>query len=329
MSGTWTTYLLRFGEIGIKSRSVRRRFVDQLLENLEAHFHRAGATCLIDRQWGRIYLDTPDEATARHAIASTFGLVSGSPTVLVDATMEAITGYIEKIAPDHVAPDQSFAIRARRTGQHPFTSQEVGAQGGAAVLRAVPEARVDLTTPDVEISVEVRDDKAYIFTETIQGPGGLPMGSQGSVVVPVLGPRSPAAAWLAMRRGAQVHLLVPEEAMALVEPLRGWAPNTPMTVVEGSWSREGLLALAAQVARERDANAIVLDDHETRAGGSLLEGIPVLRPLAGLPGRRWPEGAYRASKAAADAHPGPCVRASGRTAEAVAGALEESRRDRL
>jgi thiamine biosynthesis protein ThiI len=33
-----------------------------------------------------------------------------------------------------------------------------------------------LTEPDIEIFIEVRNDKAFIFTEKIKGPGGLPMG---------------------------------------------------------------------------------------------------------------------------------------------------------
>lgn len=323
MGDPWTTYLLRYGEIGIKSRSVRKRFEHQLVENLEAHFHRAGKTCIIDRQWGRIFLDSPDEAIARHTIAHTFGLVSGSPTTVLDSDLEGICQHIEGVAPDHVAPEKSFAIRARRTGQHAYTSQDIGIEGGGAVLRAVPEATVDLDEPDVEISVEVRNDKAYVFTETIDGPGGLPTGSQGTIVVPMLGPRSPAAAWLVMRRGATAHLLCPAGCREVAETLVPWAPGGKLTLIEETPTREAMLAAAEALAEQIGAEAIALDDHEARVVAGAGLDVPVLYPLAGLPGKRWPEGAYRASKQAAEVHPKPCVGEEGADATTVQGALSD------
>lgn len=329
MAGTWTTYLLRYGEIGVKSRQVRRRFVAQLVDNIEAHFERRKATCLVETSWGRVWLEARDDEVARDVISRTFGLVSGSPTTVVDATLEAIGEQIEAIAPDHVQPGDSFAIRARRAGNHPFTSQDVGVAGGDAVGRAVAGITVDLDDPDVEIFVEVRDEAAYIFTDIIDGPGGLPMGSQGTIVVPFLGPRSPAAAWLVMRRGASVHALVPDGCQEIVATLEPWAPGMAYTVLPGEVTREGALAAADQLAKDLEANSIALDDHETRALTDPGLDTPLLRPLAGLPGKRWPEGAYRVAKQAANIHPSPCVTKDGMGAEEARKALGTAEREAL
>lgn len=329
MAGTWTTYLLRYGEIGVKSPQVRRRFVQQLVDNLETHFERRKATCLVDTSWGRIWLEARDDEVAHDVISRTFGLVSGSPTLVVDATLEAIGDQIEAIAPDHVSPGDSFAIRARRAGSHPFTSQDVGVTGGDAVGRAVDDITVDLDDPDVEIFVEVRDEAAYIFTEIIDGPGGLPMGSQGTIVVPFLGPRSPAAAWLVMRRGADVHALVPDGCQDVVATLEPWAPGMAYTLLPDPVTRKGLLAAADQLAHAIDANSLALDDHETRALTDPGLDTPLLRPLAGLPGKRWPEGAYRVSKQAAKEHPATCVDEGGLGPEDAVAALDGAERSQL
>lgn len=318
----WTTFLLRYGEIGVKSRSVRRRFEDQLEANLRQAFTERGTTAVIDRVWGRFYLESPSPDVAREVISRTFGLVHASPVTVVDADLDAIDAEVRQLAPEVVEPGDTFAIRARRTGDHDFGSPDVGRRAGAVVLDEVPEAEVDLDEPDEEIHIEVRHDEAFVFTEFIDAPGGLPRGSQGEIVVPIEGPRGPAAAWLAMRRGADVHVLVPAGARGLVEGLAPWAPGMKVTLLEGDFSREGLLAVAERLADQVDANAIALAEHESRASETRGLDHAVLRPLAGLPGKRWPEGAYRASKQAAEAHPGTCLDSDGQGPKAAETALE-------
>lgn len=312
VASDWTTFLLRYGELGIKSDQVRRRFEDQLEANLRTHFTYRGVSALVDREWGRFFLETPDAEVGHEVIQRTFGLVHGSPVIPTEPTLEAVADVVRSIAADAVEPGETFAIRARRTGNHDFTSMDVGVRGGDVVLEEVPDAEVDLDDPDTEIHVEVRDAEAYVFTEFVQAPGGLPMGSQGLVVVPIEGPRSPAAAWLSMRRGSSVHMVVPEACERVAAELAPWAPGEPYTVIDGEVSRAGLRAAAQAKARGIHANAVVLGEHETTAVDTDQElNLPVLRPLAGLPGKRWPDGAYQVAKQAADLHPGSCVDAAG------------------
>ena len=65
--------------------------------------------------------------------------------------------------------------------------------------------RVNLTSPDKEIFVEMRQNLAYVYLETVKGVGGLPLGTQGSMVVLMSGGLdSPVAAWLMMKRGVMI-----------------------------------------------------------------------------------------------------------------------------
>jgi thiamine biosynthesis protein ThiI len=325
----WTTFLLRYGEIGIKSTGVRRRFEDQLEANLRRCFKRRGATALVDRTWGRFFVETPDPEAARDVLTRTFGLVHASPVTPTEAALDEIGHAVREAALATVEPGDSFAIRARRTGNHDFTSMDVAEHAGDVVLDEVPEAAVDLDDPDEEIHVEVRETKAYVFTEFLDAPGGLPMGSQGHVVVPFEGPRSPAAAWLMLRRGARVHAVVPEGGEPVVETLEPWAPGLAYTVLEGPVARRGLLAAAGQLTERIDAHAVALDEHESRATEPPPVDVPVLRPLAGLPGKRWPEGAYAVSKDAADVHPGETLDRDGRGAAAADQLVENAGRGEL
>jgi thiamine biosynthesis protein ThiI len=67
-------------------------------------------------------------------------------------------------------------------GEHDFTSQEMAAYCGSVVYE-ITKSKVDLSNPDFELFVEVRDDITYIYHQKIQGLGGLPVGSQGRVIV--------------------------------------------------------------------------------------------------------------------------------------------------
>ena len=82
---------------------------------------------------------------------------------------------------------------------------------------------MDLHHPDLVVYVEVRDRRAYVFSEYLDGPGGLPMGSQGKVVALIRDERDALAAWMMMKRGCRVLFLVEnEEAMRILER---WDPE--------------------------------------------------------------------------------------------------------
>ena len=65
-----------------------------------------------------------------------------------------------------------YTRRAKKS--YPIPSMEVSAKLGGAILDAFPEASVDVHEPDMTLSVEIRD-KIYVYSETIKGPGGMPV----------------------------------------------------------------------------------------------------------------------------------------------------------
>ncbi len=240
--------IVRYGELALKSPGVRNLYEGMLMRNIKAMLTQRGAVySKVYREWGRIFVKSGDPV-AVGAVADVFGVVSASEAVMIDATSEAACRMCADIAQDHVKKGESFGIRARRSGNHPFTSTELGKMCGDAVWERLESLghspSVDLTSPDKEIFVEMRQDRAYVYTHVVKGVGGLPPGSQGKMVALMSGGiDSPVAAWLLMRRG--VHVIpvyinnspyadetTHGRAHQCIEVLQRWSPADPLKVYE-------------------------------------------------------------------------------------------------
>lgn len=286
----WDGVLVRFGEIGIKSAPVRSSMLERLRRNLLDSLLRLGVEGNAERRGARIWMSGPDPDALAQAAAMTFGVVSASPCRRVAGTLEAVGAAATELALAR-GGWRRFAIRARREGGHGFSSQDIGVHAGSAVYRAMQAAgrpvEVDLSTPELEVHIDVRQDTAYVFTDHVVGPGGLPMGAQGKALVLLSDPASALAAWLIMRRGAAVTALhaghtgsVPVDA---VEALARWGMSRDvelLPVCSGTTSKEALLAAAAEVAREQEASVLVTGD--TLESRLLMAPMPLLRPVCGL-----------------------------------------------
>ena len=68
--------------------------------------------------------------------------------------------------------------------------------------------KVDYKNFEKKIFTEITGTKIYIYTEKINGPGGLPVKTSGKVLVLLSGGiDSPVASWLMMKRGCTVDFL--------------------------------------------------------------------------------------------------------------------------
>ena len=77
---------------------------------------------------------------------------------------------------------------------------------GAAILTGCKVLKVDVHEPDVRLYIDVRHDGAYIYTEKINGFGGLPLGTNGKGLVLLSGGiDSPVAAWMMAKRGMLIE----------------------------------------------------------------------------------------------------------------------------
>ena len=313
--------IARYGEIGLKSPKVRSRFERKLVKNIKATFE-----CEVDRNQGRIYIHPEDFDDGIEKLNRVFGVVSYSPATSTKATYDDIDETLDSYTKDLIAEgildeDTRFAIKCRRVGTHDFTSQEMAAHCGG-VVRNVVLAPVDLTNPDLTIFVEIRDNDAYIYHEKIKGPGGLPLGTQGKVVVLLSsGIDSPVAAYLMMKRGCEVVALhcnndpfsgpkVTELFNQLVDQLNIYAQGVPIkkrVIDYGEYlqaakdnapekmtcvlCKSGMYHIAEKLAQKLGADAIVDGSSVGQVASQTLSNIlatrygvemPILSPLIGL-----------------------------------------------
>ncbi len=199
--------LVRYSEIGLKSAPVRRRFENQLKDNILTMLAEDGVEALITKNGARYYIETTDMDTAVASVRRVFGV--GSISVAEECAssrMEDICAKAAEYSRNKIGEGWGFAVRARREGSHGYTSMDLGREVGSAIFLANEDrgVRVDLTDPDVTFYVEVRENRAFIFEEYIRCHAGLPVGSQGRVVARVDNDRGLVAAWLMMKRGCRL-----------------------------------------------------------------------------------------------------------------------------
>ncbi|MGA7923491.1 MAG: THUMP domain-containing protein, partial [Thermoplasmata archaeon] len=169
-------------------------------------------------------------------------------------------GQISALAVDAAAGRagrvKSFAVRARRTGTHPFSSQELARTVGGAILERFPHLSVDLDDPELEVFVEVRATRTYVYLGRMPGPGGLPLGVAGSVIALVDGPRGALGAYLMMKRGCRASVVSTGEGDRLArEILTGFDPKLEVRTIEPTDSWESSID---ELVRVRSADGVVL-----------------------------------------------------------------------
>jgi thiamine biosynthesis protein ThiI len=315
--------LIRYGEIALKGKN-RTFFFRKLRRNVRKCLKANDIPGKVWQEGQRIYLETDQVEAAVEATQRVFGIVSLSPVRAVPAELDAIVEEGVAVAQRAaLVPDRTFRVRARRSDKSfPHISPQIERGVGEAIVMNTG-ARVDLSkNADVEIGVEVQRGRALIFGETIPGPGGLPLGSQGRVVALLSsGIDSPVAAWLMMKRGCgviPVHFAVNqaqrEQVEAIVEVLNQYAYGWQLRPIVFSheevlrpvlaqlqalhrerWTclfcKRSLLAKAAEVAEEIDASALATGESLGQVASQTLSNLevisygiqkPILRPLIGM-----------------------------------------------
>jgi thiamine biosynthesis protein ThiI len=267
--------LVRYAEMGLKSRSVRKRFESILVGNLMNALANSGLEGLVTTEHGRIFVEVDDPTQASKALSRVFGVSSVSSVVRCSSDMNEMKSKIAELSKPLLSNGQSFAVRARRTGNHPFTSMDYGRELGSAIFLANEKKgiKVNLTDPDVEFFAEVREKKAYLFSTYIYGPGGLPLGSQGKVIVLLETERDALAAWLIMKRGCRA-IAMGEEGSSPVRVLNAWDPSLKVLAPSE----------LSEVVRRYRAHAVVfgytLENFDQIKGLSLP--VPAFFPLIGM-----------------------------------------------
>jgi thiamine biosynthesis protein ThiI len=311
--------IIRYHEIVLK-RGNRRRFVSQLAENVRRMLR---GTSIRKMYLGpsRIIVPLPrgeEWPEVRERLQHVFGVANFLLCYRGDRSLEGLTRRIVRALEGRTI--RSFAIRCKRTDKtFPVISPEVCRAVGKAVQDAT-RAAVDLDEPETEIHIEILPREVFFSLEKVEGPGGLPLGSSGSVVVLLSGGiDSPVAAFRMMQRGCQVDLVhfhgAPyqgpssrEKVAEIAEVLNRWQPdlrlhllpfgNVQREIVNSARApfrvilyRRMMVRIAEAIAKRVGASALVSGESLGQVASQTLPNmtvvedaatLPVLRPLIGM-----------------------------------------------
>lgn len=189
--------LVRYSNIHRKKGKARSQFMQALRQRVEDKLiYEEIDYDKVSERPGRILIFNSSREAAEKT-AEMPGVKSASPTYTTEANIEAIK---------HTVPldfTGSFGVRVN-TAFTDFSSTKLEEKIGAYIQKETG-AEVNLDNPDTWIKIDVRDSKAFVFTETFEGPGGLPSGTQGQYIALISGGiDSPVAAYEMMKKGAEI-----------------------------------------------------------------------------------------------------------------------------
>lgn len=203
------SFLIKYGEIGVKGKN-RFLFEDALIRQIHLSLKPFNTTCHVYKEVGRIYVDICDYDYEEviEALQHVFGIVGICPVVQIEDKgfedlKQTIIKYIDEMYEDKKITFKVNARRARKN--YPLKSMEINAEIGEALLEAFPELRVDVHNPQVMLNIEIRK-MINIYSETIPGPGGMPVGTAGKGMLLLSGGiDSPVAGYMMAKRGVNLE----------------------------------------------------------------------------------------------------------------------------
>ncbi|MCK5547937.1 MAG: hypothetical protein KAI64_02915, partial [Thermoplasmata archaeon] len=112
-------FLIRYGEIALKSKYVRKQLVQKLIDNIKTHFSVHNQECFITSDYGRIYLYCDNVPLTEKILGMAFGLVSFSLCTETSSELANLVEVTKKVAESWTGEGLKFAVRTRRVGTHP------------------------------------------------------------------------------------------------------------------------------------------------------------------------------------------------------------------
>ena len=250
-----------------------------------------------------------------------FGFVGVTRAAVAEKTVEDILRVAAEYLPERLAGYKSFRVEAKRSDKRfPLKSPELSAEVGGAVLSVMPRLKVDLTTPEITVRVEVRDRAAYIHAGQERGAGGIPVGCGGHGLLLLSGGiDSPVAGYRMARRGLALDALyfesIPytsemarEKVFTLAKIMSEYCGKIRMHVISLTHIQEEMrdkcdedyftlllrrfmMKLACRMADQCGATALVTGESLGQVASQTLAAIrvtedaadrPILRPLIGM-----------------------------------------------
>ena len=315
--------IVKYGEIGVKGKN---RYIceNKLIKNVKNIFKPIGKFNVY-KEYGRIYVDLDgyDYEEVVEEVKKVFGIVGVCPAVRAEKDYNLLKELALKMLEEKIEQGyKSFKVDSRR-GDKDFklTSQEMSLDiGGYLVSQVKDKIAVDVRNPEVKIHCELRQNHVMVYSDTIPGYGGLPLGTNGRAMSLLSGGiDSPVASWMVAKRGMELECIhfhsYPFTSEKSQEKVRDLAQilakycgrvrlhkvnmleiqksiglnckDEEMTII----SRRFMMRIAERVAESRHCDALVTGESIGQVASQTIQGLtctnasvkmPVFRPLIAM-----------------------------------------------
>ena len=315
--------LCKFGEVVLKGAN-RQSFESQLIKELRRRASPHGVFKIYFKQ-STVYVEPMDDMCDMdgmyEAAKKVFGIVGVNRAAVCEKNMDSIMAMAREYLTVKLAGKRTFKVDAKRSDKRfPLKSPEISREIGGVILSTVRGIKVDVHNPDVTVTVEVRDDHAYIRAGQEPGAGGLPLRSAGRGLLLLSGGiDSPVAGCMMAKRGLEIEALhfesfpytserAREKVMQLAQEMCEFCSKIHVHVISLTHIQEQLrdnctedyftillrifmMRLAERCARDYKCHALITGESLGQVASQTLRAIevtdsvvnlPVFRPCIGL-----------------------------------------------
>ena len=315
--------LIKLGEIVLKGLN-RKSFEDRLVKNIKHRLHFVGP-CKVKNSQSIITVtpifDDVDIDDVAQCISKIFGIAAFSRACAAEKDIDKIKETAGIYLADQFRRIKSFKVEAKRSDKKfPFTSPEIAREIGGYLAELYPDVAVDVHNPEAVVTIEIRDDAAYIHSEVLKGAGGIPVGTGGKAAILISGGiDSPVAAYMMSKRGIEltaIHFASPpytseraeEKVVSLLKKVSEYSGRITMYTIPFTKLQEEIrdkcheeyftiimrrlmMMIAQIIAQKNDCQALITGESLGQVASQTIGAIactddacsmPVFRPLIGM-----------------------------------------------
>lgn len=315
--------LVKNGELVLKGLN-RCSFEDVLIKNMKRHlaplgdfkFTKSQSTIMVEPENADTDLDD-----AAECLKKVFGIAALSRAAVCEKDMNCIIKTALAYLEDELSGAKTFKVEAKRSDKKfPLKSPEICRETGGAILKKFNHLKVDVHNPEITVTVEIRDNYAFVRGNNIKGAGGMPTGTSGRAAVLISGGiDSPVAAYMMAKRGIElisVHFASPPYTSELAEmkvldllkkvsaycgtittyivpfteiqeAIRDYCPEEYFTLV----MRRIMMKISDRIARQQNCLALITGESVGQVASQTIYALgctdcastlPVFRPCIGM-----------------------------------------------
>ena len=315
--------LVKNGELVLKGLN-RTSFEDVLIKNMKRHLADLG-TFTYTKAQSTIMVAPDDENTdlddAADRLKKVFGIAALSRAAVCEKNMDSIIATTLEYLDDELSMAKTFKVEAKRSDKKfPLNSPEICREMGGIILKNHNHLKVDVHNPEITVTVEVRDNFAFVRGNNIKGAGGMPSGTSGRAAVLISGGiDSPVAAYMMAKRGIEliaVHFASPPytselaemKVMELLKKVAAYSGTITTFVVPFTEIQEAIrddcptdyftlvmrrimMKISERIAREQNCQALITGESVGQVASQTIYALgctdaaadmPVFRPCIGM-----------------------------------------------